>query len=203
MSISLLCISSRGFLSSNRVTLQCPLLDVVITTDATLYHCALYIKGSRVHIFCWGTWISSMFKAHNVFQELQAVAPMLCKMAFCLSNKVVVLHFDNSTAQDYLCHQGGMASIFISRLACCILNLTNKHDMTLIPLCIPTHLHVEAHYLSQGQLVPKWHLLPHMAQAAFHFWGQPQVDLLASSYTKINVSSITPWKVLHLWRPWG
>ena len=27
----------------------------------------------------------------------------------------------------------------------------------------------------------EWHLLPQVAQAAFHLWGLPEVDLLASS----------------------
>ena len=40
---------------------------------------------------------------------------------------------------------------------------------------------MEADYLSWGWLVPKWHLLHHIAQAAFHLWSQPDVDLLASS----------------------
>ena len=50
-------------------------------------------------------------------QELQAVAVMLCRMAFCLSGKVVALHLDNSTAKAYLCNQGGTVSPFLSRLA--------------------------------------------------------------------------------------
>ena len=39
---------------------------------------------------------------------------------------------------------------------------------------------MEADYLSWGQLVPEWHLLPYIAQAAFLFWSQQEVDLLAS-----------------------
>ena len=34
--------------------------------------------------------------AHIALQELHAVTVMLCKMAFCLSGKVVALHMDNS-----------------------------------------------------------------------------------------------------------
>ena len=69
---------------------------------------------------------------------------MLCRMAFHLSGKVVVLHLDNSTAKAYLCNQGGTVSPFLSRLACWILSLTDKHGITLIPAYIPTHLNVEA-----------------------------------------------------------
>ena len=74
-------------------------------------------------------------------------------------------------------------SPFLSRLACWILSLTDKHGINLIPAYIPTHLNVEADYLSQDQLLPEWHLLTQVAYAAFHLWGLPEVDLLASSHS--------------------
>ena len=43
-------------------------------------------------------------------------------------------------------------SPFLSRLACRILSLTDKHGITLLPAYIPTHLNVEADYLSQGSV---------------------------------------------------
>ena len=124
-----------------------------------------------------------MCRAHIVLEELQAIAMILCRIAFCLSGKVVALHLDSSTAKAYLCNQDGTVSPFLSRLACQILSLTNKHGITLIPAYIPTHLNVEAKYLSQDQMLPEWHLLPQVVQAAFHLWGLPEVDLLASSHS--------------------
>ena len=110
-----------------------------------------------------------MCRAHIALQELQAIAVMLCWMAFHLSGKVVVLHLDNSTANTYLCNQGGTVSPFLARLACRIHGLTNKHGITLTPAYIPTHLNAEANYLPWDQMLPKWHLLPQMAQAVFTF----------------------------------
>ena len=81
-------------------------------------------------------------------RNFRLVAVMLHRMAFCLSGKVVALHLDNSTAKAYLCNQGGTVSPFLSRLTCRILSLNNKHGNTLIPAYIPTHLNVEAYYLS-------------------------------------------------------
>ena len=75
-------------------------------------------------------------EAHIALQELQAVTMMLHRMAFCLSGKVVSLHLDNSTAKAHLCNQGGMISPFVSRLACWILSLIDKHSMILIPAYI-------------------------------------------------------------------
>ena len=72
---------------------------------------------------------------------------------------------------------------FLSRLACWILRMTNKHGITLIPAYISTHLNVEADYLSQDGMLPEWHLLLQVAQAAFHLWGLPQMNLLASSHS--------------------
>ena len=64
-------------------------------------------------------------------QELQAVAVMLHRMAFCLSGKVIALHLDNSTANyadalGLLCLKGlcffvssfGMLSQFLDNLGC-------------------------------------------------------------------------------------
>ena len=139
--------------------LQFSLPDVVISTDTTPTHWAFYFQGSGVPLSVSGSWSGSMCRAHVAWQELQAIAIMLGRMAFCLSGKVVALHLDNSTAKAYLCNQGG------------------------IPAYIPTHLSVEADYLSWGWLLLEWHLLPQMAQAAFCFRGLPEVDLLASSHT--------------------
>ena len=141
------------------VPLQFPLPAVVIATDATPTHWAFYFQGSRLPLLVSGSWC----RAHIALQELQAVAIMLHRMAFHLSGKVVALHLDNSTAKAYMCNQGGTVSPFLSRLACQILSLTDKHGITLLPTYIPTHLNVEADYLSQDQLFLEWHLLPQVA----------------------------------------
>ena len=72
---------------------------------------------------------------------------MLHKVMFHLSPKVFALHLDSKTIKAALCSQGGTASL-LSRLACHILNLANKHGVTLVPAYIPTHLNVEANSLS-------------------------------------------------------
>ena len=138
-------------------------------------------RGSALPFLISGSWSGSVCRAHITLQDLQAIAMMLHRMAFCLSGKVVALHLDNSTTKAYLCNQDGTVSPLLSKLACLILSLTNKHVITLIPTYIPTHLNVEADYLSQGQMLWEWHLLPQVAQAAFHLWVLPEVDLLPSS----------------------
>ena len=169
-------------LQQSCIPLQFPLLDVVIATDATPTHWAFYFQGAGLLLSVSGVWSGSLCRAHIVLQELHAVAIFLHRMAFHLFGKVVALHLDNSTAKAYLCNQGGTVCPFLSRLACQILSLTDKHGITLLPVYIPTHLNVEADYLFWDQLLLEWHLLPQVVQAAFHLWGLPEVDLLASSH---------------------
>ena len=139
-------------------------------------------QGSALPLLVSGSWSGSMCRAHVALQELHAIAMMLCIMAFCLSGKVVALHLDNSMAKDYLCNQGGTVSPFLSKLVCQILSLIDKHGITLIQASIPTHLNVEANYLSQDWMLPEWHLLPQVVQVAFHLCGLLEVDLVASSH---------------------
>ena len=127
---------------------------------------------------CSGTWSGSICKVHISLQEFQAVELMLHKIASQVCHKVVAFHLDNSTAKVYLCNQCGMTLPFLSRLAHHILNLANKHGITLIPVYIPTYLSVEVDYLSLGR-----HLLPHIVWAVFQPSGQSQVDLLAYLHT--------------------
>ena len=170
-------------LQQSPVPLQFSLPDVVIATDVTPTHWDSYFQGSGLPLSVSGSWLGCLCRAHIVLQELQTIAMMLCSMAFHLSGKVVALHLDNSTAKAYLCNQGGTVSPFLSRMACWILSLTDKHGIIPIPAYIPTHLNVEADYLSQDQLLPEWHLLPQVAHAAFCLWGLQEVDLLASSHS--------------------
>ena len=147
-------------LQQSPVPLQFPLPDMVIATDAMPTHWAFYFQGSGLPLSVSGSWSGSMCRAHIALQELQAVAIMLQWMAFHLSGKVVGLHLDNSNVKAYLYNQGGTVSPFLSRLACWILSLTDKHGITLLPAYIPTHFNVEASYLSQDWMLLEWYLLP-------------------------------------------
>ena len=176
-------LEQLSHLQQSPVSLQFPLSDVVITTDAMPTPWACYFQGSGLSSSVSGSWSGSMCRAHIALQEFQAVAMMLHGMAFHLSGKVAALHPDNSTAKAYLCNQGGTFSPFLSRLACWILSLTNKHGIALIPAYIPTHLNVRADYLSLDQVLPEWYLLPWVTQADFHLLGLPEVDLQASFHS--------------------
>ena len=98
-------------------------------------------------ILCCGTWSGSVHRVHNALQELEVVSLMLCKVVFQLLGMTDALVFDSSTAKAHLCNEGGTASVFLSRLTCCILSLADKHGIYIIPTYISTHLNVEANYV--------------------------------------------------------
>ena len=149
--------------------MQFPLPDVVIATNPITHSFGPFsFRDLFLPLLLSGSWSGSICWAHIAFQELHTLTMMLCRMAFHISGKVVNLHLDNSTAKAYLCNQGGTVSPFLSRLTYQILSLTDKHGITLIPAYIPIHLSVEADYLSWDWMLPEWHLLPQMVQAAFH-----------------------------------
>ena len=100
----------------------------------------------------------------------------LCKRGLCQGLMVSLClkrpHLESGTET----YPGGKkcavySVFFFSRLACQILSLANKHSITLIPAYIPTHLNVEADYLSCGQLLLEWHLLPQYSSSRFSSLG--------------------------------
>ena len=189
-SLSSLCqLELLSHLQQSPVPLQFPLPEVVIATDARPTHWAFYFQGSGLPLSVSGSWSGFMCRVHIALQELQA---------FCLCGKVVALHLDNSMAKAYLCNQCGTVSPFLSMLACWILSLSDKYSITLIPAYIPIHLNVEANYLSQDQMLPEWHLLPQVAQAAFCLWGPPEVTCWHLPIP-LNASIITHWNLHYLW----
>ena len=156
---------------------------MVVVMHSTANQWPFYFQGSALPLSMGGSWSGSLCKVHVALQELTAVVPMLHRLAIQLSGKAVTLQLNTSTANAYLCNQGGTVSHFLSRVACHILNPADKYSITLIPVYIPIHLNVKANYLSCNKLVLEWHLLPKIAQAVFQLWDHPEVDLVASSCT--------------------
>ena len=107
---------------------------------------------------------------------------MLCKIGFQVSGEVVALHLDNSNSRAYLCSHDGTAYRFLSRVACCILNLAKKNSIIIIPAYITYKSHC-GRWLSITEKVGS-----RVASPSSHSSGlmstsfQPEVGLLASSF---------------------
>ena len=189
-------------LQRSPVPLLFPLPDVVIATNATPTHWAFYFQGSGLPLSVSGAWSGSLSRPHIALQELQAVAIMLHKMAFCLSGKVVALHLDNSTVKAYLYNQGGTVSPYLSRLACWIPSLTDKHGITLLPAYIPATSMWRQIFcprigcFQSGTFSLRW------LRQLFTF-GAFQRCTCWHLLILLNASIISLWKLHCLWGPWG
>ena len=69
-------------LQQSPIPLQFPLCDVVIATDAMPTHWSFYFQGAGLPLSVGGSSSGTMCRAHIALQELQAIAMMLCRMAF-------------------------------------------------------------------------------------------------------------------------
>ena len=184
-SLSSLCqLEQLAHLQQSPVPLQFPLSDVVIATDATPTHWAFYFQGSGLPLSVSGSWMGYpcvglilpcrsfrlLPSCYVAWPSTSLVRWLPCIWIAALLRLICVIRVVQCL-------------LFFPRLACQILSLTDRHGITLIPEYIPTHLNLEADYLSQDQLLPEWHFFPQVAQADFHLWGLPEVDMLASSHS--------------------
>ena len=170
-------------LQQSPVPLHFPLPDVVIATDATPTHWSFYFQGSGLPLSVSGAWSGSLSRAHILACRNFRLLPS-CSIGWPSASLVRLLPCIWITVLlRCTCVIKVVWCLLFSRLACWILSLTDKHGITLLPAYIPTHLNVEAYFLSWDWMLLEWHLLPQMAQAAFHLWDLPEVDLLASSHS--------------------
>ena len=198
-------LEQLSHLQQTPVPLQFPLPDVVIATRCHAHSPGLFIFRDLVYLYqlvdpgqvpmCRASYclVGASGHCHDA----------LHRMAFCLSGKVVALHFDNSTANAYLCNQSGTVYLCFPVLACQILSLTDEHSITLIPAYIPTHLNVEADYLFQGHLLLRVASSPSDGSSSF----------LPLGSSRVGSAGILPYHsmpvLLHLgnlhylWWPWG
>ena len=196
-------LEQLSHLQQSPVPLQFPHPDVVIAIDATSTHWAFYFQGCGLPLLVSGSWSGSMCRAHIALQELKAIAMMLHRMAFHLSDRVVALHLDNSNANAYLCNQGNTVSPFLSRLdfqdtesdqQAWYYSYSNIHSYS--PQC-GGQLSVPGLDASRVASSPSQWL-----KQLFSF-GVSQRWTCWHPFLPLNASIITPWNLPYLWGPWG
>ena len=90
---------------------------------------------------------------------------------------------DNSTVVAYVNKQGGTVSYALCSLASHLLRWTESLDIHLDVRYLPGQSNVMADLLSRrGQVVGKeWSLHPQVARSLLRVWGNPSIDLFATS----------------------
>ena len=95
----------------------------------------------------------------------------------------VTVMCDNSTAMAYVNKQGGTVSQALCLLASRLLRWTESLDIHLDARYLPGQANVLADLLSRrGQVVvTEWSLHPQVARSLLRVWGNPSIDLFATS----------------------
>ena len=90
---------------------------------------------------------------------------------------------DNSTVMAYVNKQGGTVSRALCLLASRLLRWTESLDIHLDARYLPGHANVLADLLSHRRQVvgTEWSLYPQVARSLLHVWGNPSINLFATS----------------------
>ena len=124
------------------------------------------------------------------------MALMLHRMPFHLSGKVVGLCLDNSTVKVYVYKK--VEYLFSFQTSLHILNLADKHGITLILAYIPMHFNVETAYMLWGKLAQEFRIFL-LANLRRHL---NQIWICWHPHIPISVSITTLCKHCYLWRNW-
>ena len=112
----------------------------------------------------------------------------------CLKSGMIVdLHLDNSTAKTYFYNQSGTVFPFLSRLAFCILNLVNKHDIT--------HSIIYTHHISVWKIIICYGHIGSRVTSSLH--NSSIVSILGWTSGGLSINISTLWIIHCLQEHWG
>jgi hypothetical protein len=161
----------------DRVSLQSAVPSLTLFTDASLLGWETHLDGKTVS----GMWSSTLQKDHINLLEMRAV------LFFLISNFVeslsIVLATDNTTVVAYLKNQGVTHCYSLYQLSKDVLILCSQFQIRLVVRHIPGRLNVLADSLSRS-LAPvntEWELHQAVFQSIVLHWGNPNIDLFATS----------------------
>ena len=129
-----------------------------------------------------GTWTRMDRRLHINCLELKAIVSALKHWAPVLQGHQVMVATDNSTVVSYINKQGGTRSPTLLCLTVELLLWLEAQNIIVQARHIPGCLNMIADHLSRlnQPISTEWSLHPEIVERIFHFWGRPEVDMLAT-----------------------
>lgn len=122
-----------------------------------------------------------------------------------LQNRSIMVQSDNRTTLAYIRKQGGTRSLILLNLVKELWLILDPYNIRLTPFFLPGSYNSWA----RGLPLPDWHLDSEILERVFCKWGTPEVDLFATSkskvvpkYATIEASDQGAWFVNAFSRPW-
>ena len=109
-----------------------------------------------------------------------------------LSGKLVTWHVDNQNARLAFINQGTARDLWLCRKVVELLLLLREHQILVVPVYVRSLHHLHADFLSRRRVLPDWQLQPGLASRIFALFGQPEVDLMATSQSTQLVNYYSP-----------
>ena len=153
--------------------------DHLLFTDASQLGWGAHLRDLEAQ----GLWSQEEKLWHINALELKAVFLGLKHFLPVIQGTTVVAMTDNTTVVGYVKNQGGTRSRQLTQLTTEMLSWSQQQGITLQSRHIPGQRNVRADQLSRaGVLLPaEWSLHPGVCKALWKLWGQPHVDLFATS----------------------
>ena len=153
--------------------------DLALLSDASRSGWGATIAGYHYA----GLWSEEELALHINNLELRAIWNTLRAAEHLVVGKTVSVFADNSTALSYLLKQGGTRSWQLYSLVRQILLWAEERNVILLPQFISGTKNVTADALSRdGQILStEWTLHHDVCSLLWKTWGQPSVDLFATS----------------------
>ena len=170
--------------------LASPVPSLTLFTDASLLGWGAYLEGQTVS----GMWSSTLQKDHINLLEMRAVLLALSHFKLCLESLSIVLATNNTTVVAYLKNQGATHCYSLYQLAKEVLILCSQFQIRLVVRHIPGRLNVLADSLSRS-LAPvntEWELHQAVFQSIVLHWGNPNIDLFATSLNFKMTTFVSP-----------
>jgi hypothetical protein len=92
----------------------------------------------------------------------------------------ILWRIDNTAALAHIRKEGGLRGRDLLKGAERIILLLQQRQLSILPAFIPSEENVQAGAASRFQLVPDWHLDPHVFHLISSLWDPPQIDLFSS-----------------------
>ena len=158
--------------------------ELTVTTDSSMegWGGHMLIHPGREALFS-NDWSTQERKFHINLLELRAVRLTLQLLTSSVTNKVVRVECDNTTAVAYINKQGGTRSRALNQETRLLYNWAVANRVTLGAIHRPGVDNILADFLSRNRPDPlEWSLSPVICEKLFHLWNRPQIDLFASAH---------------------
>ena len=172
------------------ISLEVKQPDLFLFTDASRTNWGA--KLNEFHLS--GTWSETEKKEHINKLELRAIFKALVHLEQQVKGKVIAVFADNTTALSYIRKQGGTKSWDMFNLVEQLLLWTEERGIILIPRFVKGKENAAADSLSRkDQIVQtEWMLHPEVCKWLWRLWGQPIIDMFATSLTKRLANYYSP-----------